>query len=90
MRLFAEPLIRGTASESDAIDAEIMKHVKKLGTASHRRVDRNILPLAIYEMLHREDIPPCQHQRSGGHRQKGFPHRTAGKFVNGILRQDQG
>ncbi|MEI9960118.1 MAG: transcription antitermination factor NusB [Limisphaerales bacterium] len=36
-------------------------------------VDRNIMRLAIYEMLYREDIPPVvQHQRSGGHREEIF------------------
>ena len=41
-------------------------------------VDRNIMRLAIYEMLHRAGHPAGrQHQRGGGHRQKIFHARTA-------------
>src|SRR5262249_33736716 len=57
-RRFADPLIRGTLQQRDAIDEQIMKHVKNWELHRIAAVDRNILRLAIYEMLHREDIPP--------------------------------
>src|SRR5882724_6038455 len=57
-RLFAEPLIRGTLQHRDAIDVNIQKHLKNWELHRLAAVDRNIVRLACYEMLHREDIPP--------------------------------
>jgi N utilization substance protein B len=48
-------------------------------------VDRNILRLAIYEMLHREDIPPVVSINEAIEVAKKFSTEDSGKFVNGIL-----
>ena len=48
-------------------------------------VDRNILRLAIYEMLHREDIPPVVSINEAVDIAKKFSTEDSGKFVNGIL-----
>src|SRR5579885_1775093 len=58
IRLFAEPLIRGTLQYRNEADEVIKKHAKNWDLHRIAAVDRNILRLAIYEMLHREDIPP--------------------------------
>ena len=57
-RLFAEPLIRGVLAHRDLIDEHIKKHAQNWDFHRIAAVDRNIMRLAIYEMLHREDIPP--------------------------------
>ena len=48
-------------------------------------VDRNILRLGIYEMLHREDIPPVVSINEAVDIAKKFSTEDSGKFVNGIL-----
>ena len=48
-------------------------------------VDRNILRLAIYEMLHRDDIPPVVSINEAVDIAKRFSTEDSGKFVNGIL-----
>jgi N utilization substance protein B len=48
-------------------------------------VDRNILRLAIYEMLHREDIPPVVSINEAVDLAKKYSTEDSGKFVNGIL-----
>lgn len=48
-------------------------------------VDRNILRLAIYEMLHREDIPPVVSINEAVDIAKKFSTDNSGKFVNGLL-----
>src|ERR1700712_3420335 len=53
MRLFADPLIKGTLEHRDAVDEVIKKHAKNWDLHRIAAVDRNILRLAIYEMLHR-------------------------------------
>ena len=48
-------------------------------------VDRNVLRLAVYEMLHREDIPPVVSINEAVDIAKKFSPDESGKFVNGIL-----
>jgi N utilization substance protein B len=85
MRLFAEPLIRGTLQHRDVIDEHIKKHVKNWALHRIAAVDRNVLRLAIYEMLHREDIPPVVSINEAVDIAKKFSTEDSGKFVNGIL-----
>ena len=84
-RLFAEPLIRGTLEHRDAIDEHIKKHVKNWDFNRIAAVDRNIMRLAIFEMLHREDIPPVVSINEAVDIAKKFSTHESGKFVNGIL-----
>ena len=53
-------------------------------------VDRNILRLAIYEMLHRDDIPPVVSINEAVDIAKKFSTQDSGKFVNGILDKVKG
>jgi len=89
-RLFAEPLIRGTLEHRDAIDEHIKKHVKNWDFNRIAAVDRNILRLAIFEMLHREDIPPVVSINEAVDIAKKFSTEDSGKFVNGILDKVKG
>ncbi|MEK9864510.1 MAG: transcription antitermination factor NusB [Verrucomicrobiota bacterium] len=54
-------------------------------------MDRNVLRLAMYELFHREDIPPVVSLNEAIEIAKRFSTKESGKFVNGILdriRQD--
>ncbi len=48
-------------------------------------VDRNVLRLAIYEMLYRDDIPPIVSINEAIELAKTFGGAESGGFVNGIL-----
>jgi N utilization substance protein B len=48
-------------------------------------VDRNVLRLAIYEMLYRDDIPPVVSINEAIELAKTFGGGESGRFVNGIL-----
>jgi len=85
MRLFAEPLIRGAIQHRDAVDEQIKKYAKNWELHRIAAVDRNILRLAIYEMLYREDIPPVVSINEAVDIAKKFSTQDSGKFVNGIL-----
>jgi len=89
-RLFAEPLIRGTLEHRDAIDEQIKKHVKNWEIHRIAAVDRNILRLAIYEMLYRDDIPPVVSINEAVDIAKKFSTQDSGKFVNGVLDKIKG
>src|SRR2546427_1444423 len=85
VRLFADPLIRGALEHRDEADAIISKHAKNWELHRIAAVDRNILRLAIYEMLHRDDIPPVVSINEAVDISKKFSTQDSGKFVNGIL-----
>ena len=84
-RLFADPLIRGVIQNREAIDEKIKSHAKNWDFHRIAAVDRNIMRLAIYEMLHREDIPPVVSINEAVDIAKKFSTEDSGKFVNGIL-----
>jgi N utilization substance protein B len=85
VRLFSDPLIRGALQYRDEADELIKKHVKNWEIHRIAAVDRNILRLAIYEMLHREDIPPVVSINEAVDIAKKFSTADSGKFVNGVL-----
>jgi len=90
VRLFAEPLIRGALDHRDEADALIKKHAQNWDLHRMAAVDRNILRLAIYEMLHRDDIPPVVSINEAVDIAKKFSTQDSGKFVNGILDKVKG
>jgi N utilization substance protein B len=85
VRRFAEPLIRGTLAHRDEADALISRLAKNWDLHRMASVDRNILRLAVYEMLHRDDIPPVVSINEAVDVAKKFSTQDSGKFVNGIL-----
>ena len=89
-RLFAEPLIRGALQHRDAIDEHIKKHCRNWDFHRIAAVDRNIMRLAIFEMLHRDDIPPVVSINEAVDIAKKFSTEDSGKFVNGILDKVKG
>ncbi len=89
-RLFADPLIRGVLEQRDQIDEHIKKHTRNWDFHRIAAVDRNIMRLAIYEMLNREDIPPIVSINEAVDIAKKFSTEDSGKFVNGILDKVKG
>jgi N utilization substance protein B len=85
LREFAEPLIRGALQHREEADALIRKYSKNWDLPRIAAVDRNILRLAIFEMLHREDVPPVVSINEAVDIAKKFSTQDSGRFVNGIL-----
>ncbi|HEV8544059.1 MAG TPA: transcription antitermination factor NusB [Verrucomicrobiae bacterium] len=90
IRLFADPLIRGTVEHLEEVDARIRHHAKNWDLNRMAVVDRNVLRLAIYEMLHRDDIPPIVSINEAVDIAKRFSTDESGRFVNGILDKVKG
>src|SRR5579871_1321208 len=90
VRVFADPLIRGTLENREKLDETIQRHAKNWDLHRMAVVDRNILRMAIYEMLHREDIPPVVSINEAVDIAKKFSTADSGKFVNGILDKVKG
>src|SRR5205085_1321075 len=90
VRVFAEPLIRGVLEKQKDLDSTIVKYAKNWELHRMAVVDRNILRLALYEMLFREDIPPVVSINEAVDIAKRFSTEDSGKFVNGILDKVKG
>jgi transcription antitermination protein NusB len=90
VRLFADPLIRGAVEHREQSDEIIRKHAKNWELHRIAAVDRNILRLAIFEMMHRDDIPPVVSINEAVDIAKKFSTQDSGKFVNGILDKVKG
>ncbi len=90
IRVFADPLITGALQHREEADAIIKKFAQNWDLHRIAAVDRNILRLAIFEMLHREDIPPVVSINEAVDIAKKFSTQDSGKFVNGILDKVKG
>lgn len=84
-RVFAEGLIRGVLEHRAELDDKIVQYAKNWDLHRMAVVDRNVLRLGIFEMLHREDIPPVVSINEAVDIAKKFSTEDSGKFVNGIL-----
>jgi N utilization substance protein B len=82
---FAEELVRGVVAHQAVVDEKISKYTEHWELSRIATVDRNILRLAIFEMLFRDDIPPVVSINEAVEIAKKFSTRESGAFVNGIL-----
>lgn len=85
VRAFAQPLIDGMVTHLPEIDERIARYCDNYEFRRIAPVDRNVLRLAIFEMLYREDIPPVVSINEAIELAKTFGGPDSGRFVNGIL-----
>ena len=90
VREFCESLVRGVAAHQQEIDERIQAATANYELRRIATVDRNILRLAIYEMLHSEDVPPVVIINEAIEIAKRFGSDESGRFVNGILDRVRG
>ena len=84
-RAFTEQLIAGVIAHLDDLDERIKKYTANYELHRLAAVDRNILRLAIYEMLHSPDVAPVIIINEAIEIAKKFGAEKSGGFVNGIL-----
>lgn len=82
---FATGLISGTMDNLKKIDEVISKHASNWDISRMAKVDRNIMRIAAYELLFREDIPPRVSINEAVDIAKKYGDMESGKFVNGVL-----
>jgi len=85
IKVFAENLVTGIVGHKDEIDKAISEAAQNWQLERMAVVDRNILRLATYELLCREDIPPKVSINEAIDIAKKYGDQDSGKFVNGIL-----
>lgn len=84
-RRFSDALVPGVLSTQEAIDTIIKQHADNYELHRLSAVDRNILRLAIYEMLHCPDVPPVVSINEAIEIAKKYSTDDSGRFVNGVL-----
>ena len=82
---FARELALGTAMHREQIDAVIEKYARDWTLDRMANVDRNVLRLAIFELLYLPDIPPGVTVDEAVELAKKYSTAESGRFVNGIL-----
>jgi transcription antitermination protein NusB len=84
-RLFAQDLIEGVNANREDIDRRITAFAQNYGIERLAVVDRNILRLAIFELLHKHDLAPGIVINEAIEIAKKYGGEKSGKFINGIL-----
>jgi transcription antitermination factor NusB len=93
LHAFARRLLTGTLEARPKIDAIITGAAQNWDLRRMAVVDRNILRMAVFEMLLAEDIPAKVSINEAIELGKRFSTKQSGSFINGILdriRREQG
>ena len=85
VRAFARDLLDGYRQRAADIDRTIEEVARNWQLKRMAAIDRNILRLATYELLYRDDIPPLVTINEAIELAKKYSTRNSGPFVNGIL-----
>jgi len=84
-REFAFLLIHGSWDKKEEIDATIIQHSENWSLSRMARVDRNILRMAVYELIYCPGIPPKVTINEAIDLAKLYGSENSGSFINGIL-----
>ena len=85
IREYTERLTEGTLDKLSTIDPTIERYAENWSMGRMACVDRNILRLAVYEMLFVEEIPLKVAINEAVELAKRYGEADSSKFVNGIL-----
>jgi N utilization substance protein B len=84
-REFAERLVLGTFGNGPRIDEQIRSISENWRLERMATVDRNVIRLAIYEILHEKDTPAVVAINEAIEIAKRFGGEESAQFVNGVL-----
>jgi N utilization substance protein B len=82
---FAERLVEGVAEHRDEIDELIGANAEHWTLERMATLDRTILRLAVFELLHGDDTPPGVAISEAVAIAKELSTEESGRFVNGVL-----
>jgi transcription antitermination factor NusB len=82
---FALRLVQGTHENRAAIDAMVQSVAQNWNISRMAVVDRNVLRLATYELVHCPDVPPKVAINEAIELGKRYSTQNSGAFINGIL-----
>ena len=78
-------LVEGVTAHQEELDALIKEHSEHWRLERMAAVDRNLLRLALYELLHQPAIPAKVVINEAVELAKRYGSEDSGSFINGIL-----
>jgi transcription antitermination protein NusB len=84
-RSYAIELLQGISSNLEHLDLLISEAATNWRLARIAPTDRNLLRIAVYEMLKRDDVPPQVAINEAVEIAKRFAGEDSPKFINGVL-----
>ena len=84
-QVFAQEIVAGVQEHLAEIDERITRLAANYELNRIAAVDRNIIRVAIYEMLYCPDVPPVVSINEAIEIAKRYGSEDSGRFVNGIL-----
>ncbi|MBR1966165.1 MAG: transcription antitermination factor NusB [Lentisphaeria bacterium] len=84
-REIAENIIAQIALNLEAIDTKIKDFAKNWEWERISHVDRNIMRVAVYEMLFDMDVPPIVSINEGVEIARDYADEKSANFINGVL-----
>ena len=84
-RRFFQLLVDGVVENQEKIDILLDQWAKNWKISRMPAVDRNIMRIAVFEMLNLPDIPPSVSINEAVEIGKKFGTRDSGPFINGVL-----
>ena len=85
VRAFADHLLRGTLEHLEELDEQLTRQTTHWRLERLAAVDRNILRLAMFELLYETDTPPAVVIDEAIEIAKRYGAEDSGRFVNGVL-----
>lgn len=82
---YARTLATGVESHLDEIDAVVGDVSEHWSVSRMPLVDRNILRVATFELLHADDVPPSVAINEAVELAKVYGGEDSSKFINGVL-----
>ena len=82
---FAERLFQGVADAMPGLDEITQRYAQAWPVAQLALVDRNILRIALFELLHYPDTPDKTAINEAVELAKAFGSENSARFVNGVL-----
>ena len=82
---FAERLSRGVCERRAELDEAIAECATNWRIDRMSVIDRNIIRLTAYQLLHCTDIPPAAAINEAVELAKEYGHKDSSRFVNGVL-----
>lgn len=81
-----QSLVRGVSEHRVYLDPVIAEAAPARDLAEQAAIERNVLRLAVFELLNVPSVPPKVAINEGVELAKRFGGENSGKFINGVLR----
>lgn len=84
-KAFVEQLVRGVDKLAVELDEKLQPIAPEWPIDQIARMDRVVLRMGLYELLHEPDVPPKVAINEGVELAKAFGSENSSKFINGVL-----